>query len=230
MITLYQYSPKWGFNSSPFCLKIELMLRLYDMPFEIVDDFTKWKSPKGKLPTIEDEGAVIADSEFILEYLETKYGKSLNAGLTDYEKGICYAYKKMIEEHLYWIALYVRWFDEENWKITKQAYFGGYPEEVVNQVYAKTKRDFQGTGLGLHSKEELMKIGIKCLNSIYNLVKHKKSHYIFGDAFTEIDVIIYAFLIQITNAPMPSALKDHIKKLKELDDYISFLHDTWHEK
>ena len=96
MITLHQYAKKWGMNASPFCLKIELILRLFDFQFDIVDDMPKVKSPKGKLPVIEDNGKVVADSEFILDYLQEKYGKSLNAGLTDYEKGICYAYKKMI--------------------------------------------------------------------------------------------------------------------------------------
>lgn len=230
MITLYQYSPKWGINASPFCLKIELTLRLFDMPFEVVSDMQKIKSPKNKLPVIDDEGTLVADSEFILDYLEKTYGKSLNAGLSDYQKSISYAYKKMLEDHLYWVALYFRWFDPVNEKATREAYFKGYPEEIIGQVYAKTRRDFDGTGLGLHSKEELVIIGIKCLNSIYHLVKEKKGRYIFGDSFTEIDVIMYSFVGQILNAPISSPLKEHIKKLKELEHYLSFLHDTWHEK
>ena len=73
MITLHQYAKKWGMNASPFCLKIELILRLFDFQFDIVDDMPKVKSPKGKLPVIEDNGKVVADSEFILDNIPIRF-------------------------------------------------------------------------------------------------------------------------------------------------------------
>jgi glutathione S-transferase len=229
MIKLYQYNKHWGINASPFCLKIEKTLEVFKLPFESSDPFRETNEvekvtlPKGKLPYIADDGKVISDSEFILDYLYIKYGKSLNDNITKYEKAVAYAFKKMIEEHLYWVLVYSRWFDEENWnKFTKEAYFGDLPQNVAQMIIDKTKRDFIGTGIGIHSQEEIYALGMKDMEAINALVENKKGEFIFG-SFSEIDVILYSFLIQIKLPPHSSPLKDFLLANPKLLSYINFL-------
>lgn len=66
--------------------RVQLFLSLLGLPFEIVDvDLQKGahKQPDflrlnafGQVPVIEDDGAIVADSNAILIYLATKYGDS----------------------------------------------------------------------------------------------------------------------------------------------------------
>jgi hypothetical protein len=42
MITLYQFPPAWGvLNPSPFCMKVEMYLRMVELPSATVSDVTR---------------------------------------------------------------------------------------------------------------------------------------------------------------------------------------------
>jgi glutathione S-transferase len=81
MINLYAAGPGWDvYNLSPFVLKVDCYLRMVGLPYELssfqsLADFVQ--APKGKIPYIEDNGQKVADSGFILEYLQTTYGDRL---------------------------------------------------------------------------------------------------------------------------------------------------------
>ncbi len=54
----------------PFASRSEAYLRLADLPYETLSGAQYLrKAPKGKLPFIEDNDNIIADSSFILKYL-----------------------------------------------------------------------------------------------------------------------------------------------------------------
>jgi len=76
----------YGFPSSGHSHRAELMLSLLGLPSEfiLVDlkqgahksaDFTATINRFGQVPAIDDNGTVLADSNAILVYLATKYGK-----------------------------------------------------------------------------------------------------------------------------------------------------------
>ena len=83
MIKLYQFAPAFGLpNASPFCMKVETYLRMAGLPHELVNDGLRvMKAPKGKLPFIDDDGVVVADSTFIIEHLQRRYGAPLDEAL-----------------------------------------------------------------------------------------------------------------------------------------------------
>ena len=77
MITLHQFPPALGLpNASPFCLKLELYLRMAGLPYRNRYTLELHKAPKGKLPWIDDDGVTLADSGLIIEYLKGRYGDS----------------------------------------------------------------------------------------------------------------------------------------------------------
>ena len=56
MIELLQFHPAFGLmNASPFCMKVEVFLRLAGLPYRCADALPK-RMPKGKLPTLRDDG------------------------------------------------------------------------------------------------------------------------------------------------------------------------------
>lgn len=72
-----------GFALSGHCHRVELFLRLLDLPFEIVPvDLVRGEQRQpeflalnvfGQVPVIDDDGAVVADSNAILVYLALRY-------------------------------------------------------------------------------------------------------------------------------------------------------------
>ena len=108
MITLYQFAPVWGIpNLSPTCVKVETYLPMVNLPYEVRSAVPR-KGPKGKLPFIEDKGKRIADSRFIIEYLQQSYGIDPDKDLSRQERAISTAMQRMIDDDLYWVILYSR--------------------------------------------------------------------------------------------------------------------------
>ena len=67
MITLRQFPPALGLpNASPFCLKLELYLRMAGLPYRNRYTLELHRAPKGKLPWIDDDGIAMADSGLII--------------------------------------------------------------------------------------------------------------------------------------------------------------------
>ena len=92
---------------STFVLKLETYLRIADIPY--VEEFTFNHSSKGKMPYIKDDGNEVADSNFIISYLNKKFGKDLDKNLSPSERASSLAFKRLIEENLYWTLVYFNW-------------------------------------------------------------------------------------------------------------------------
>ena len=113
MITLYGFGQNLGLaDPSHFVLLVDCYLRATGLEFETVSDINDLKTaPKGKLPYMDVDGNMIADSAFILDYLKDNFGDPLDKDLNDKQKATCHAYKKMLEENLYWCMVWLRWID-----------------------------------------------------------------------------------------------------------------------
>ena len=114
MITLYTFGPFFGLpDASPFVMKGEMLLKLAKLEYQTS---TKGflRAPKGKLPYIDDNGTIVADSTLIRLHLEQKHGIDFDRALSARERGIAWAAEKMLEDHLYWVLVYWRWMKDEN--------------------------------------------------------------------------------------------------------------------
>ena len=74
MITLYGFNEAFGLvDASPFVLKVDVYLRMAGLEFERKSAISNLQhAPKGKLPYIVDGDKTIADSAFILDYLNAR--------------------------------------------------------------------------------------------------------------------------------------------------------------
>lgn len=138
MINFYAAGAGWGVpNLSPFVLKVDCYLRMVGLPYELCSfrslaDFVQ--APKGKIPYIEDNGQKVADSGFILEYLQTTYGDRLGERLSQRDQAIALGMRRLMEEHLYFVIGYARYVEEEIWQQYKRMLFDRYgstPTELV---------------------------------------------------------------------------------------------------
>lgn len=223
MIALYQFPSMWGLpNASPFCMKIETYLRMTNLPYEIIHADVR-KAPKAKLPYIADNGRVVADSGFIVEYLQARYGDTLDAALTPAQRAHALALRRLLEEHLYFATAYARWVALENWRVTKPAYFGFMPplvRRIVPELIRKRViRDLYGQGVGRHSTAEIYALGCADISALSDTLDDKP--YFMGDAPTSLDASAYATLANILLAPTVSPLKAHAQALPNLVSYVA---------
>ncbi len=214
MIKLYQFAPCWNLpNASPFCMKLETYLRMTKLPFETVSVMDLRKAPKGKLPYIDDNNYRIGDSSLIIHYLKQKHGDPLDANLTDTQKSQAVAIQRLLEEHLYWVVVYSRWADANNWPVTKKTFFGHLPSLIYfilpGIIRKKILRDLRCHGLGRHTREEIYQLGLDDLKALSTILNDQS--FMLGSEPTSIDAAAYAFLANILTTPESSPLQDFAK-------------------
>ena len=144
MITLYTFGRYFGLpDPSPFVMKAMLLLKFAGLPFHKDESSLKVnrvhdyiaavrkgfaRAPKGKMPYIDDDGTIVADSTFIRLHIEKKYGFDFDPGLGPEQKASAWAVEKMCEEHLYWALVAERWCIDENFaKGPAQFFFEAVP-------------------------------------------------------------------------------------------------------
>lgn len=225
MIRLYQFKTAWGLpNLSPFCMKLEVFLRICNLDYQVViADSPKIiaKSPKGKLPFIEDKGKFIGDSSFIIEYLKREYSLNPDHGLSNSELAVAHSFRRMFEENLYWAVLYSRWFMASNWEKTREAFFGDIPfpfNKIVSLIARRSSyKQLYGHGMGRHSEDEIFRIAIDDLRAITDFLADKE--FFMGDKPSSVDATAYAFLANIVDVPVESPVKAYAKSYDNITNY-----------
>lgn len=230
MITLYQFAPALGVRCpSPICLKLETYLRMVELPYQVAANTDVLKAPKKKLPYVTDDNRVIADSGFIISYLKETYGDPLDARLTPKQRGAMLGMRRLIEEHLYWVAFYFRWADDDNWKIIKDVFFEDIPMPmrlvIPTVVRRKAMRDLYGQGIGRHSRDEVLELGCENIRAISDFLSDQP--YLMGSEPTSLDATGYGMLLNLMRSSINSPLKDYALTFENLVAYCDRMHSRY---
>lgn len=229
MITLYKFVPipQWNLpDMSPFCLKVETYLRMSNHEYGTAVGDTR-KAPKGKLPFIEVDGQRIADSGAILAHLETK-GGALDVGFDAKQRATATAVRAMLEEHLYWIAVYFRWKEDAGWKLYKPMLLPlapalGVPSFVTPVMLSIARRQvlaaLHAQGTGRHTSEEVAATGARILDAVSDLMS-PEGPFFFGARPSTLDATVYAFLASVLFTPIEGPFLDHARKKANLVSYV----------
>ncbi|KAK3609001.1 hypothetical protein CHS0354_003900 [Potamilus streckersoni] len=200
---------------SPFAMKLETYLRMTEIPYTNV--FSRKFGPKGKIPWIELNGEVFADSSMIIEMLNQKFNKNVNTDLTPYQLAIARAMQKMVEENTYWTAILTRWlyFREESRRTL-------FPKNVPKLFMWWKGRNLRqmahGQGMGRHSQAEVTQIMKNDLQALSNFLG--TNAFFMGDKPTEVDCAIFGQLVQIKwNCPDFEGKKYLLEVCGNLSDY-----------
>jgi glutathione S-transferase len=230
-IKLHKFGEVWGIaDPSPFCLKVESFLREANVPYESVpfDPMrTLSKAPKGKLPFIEDEdGTLIGDSTLIIDWLSHKHGIDAEAPLSGEQRAVSLAFRRMLDEHLYWVGVYFRWFDEPGWSVIREAFFSDIPWAVRSMIVMMQRRRFaaalKAQGTGRHSRDEICRLGADDVQALSRLLADET--YFFGmPRPTLLDIWAHAFVGEIIVPPFDSPLKQATLRFGNLIDHFERL-------
>lgn len=196
MIKLYTFGPHFGLpDASPFVMKAEMLLKLAGVPYE-TDTRGLGKAPKGKLPYIRDDEAVIADSTLIRLHLEKKYKFDFDAALSTRERGIAWCIDKMLEDHYYWHLVYWRWLDAGNFEKGPRHFFNRVPAlirpVVVRLVLRNVRTRMHGHGLGRLDDYEKTLLCNRAIDSLSQVLGDNR--YLMGDKPCGADATAFAFV------------------------------------
>jgi glutathione S-transferase len=229
-VVFWQMPPIWGLpNASPFCMKLEVFLRMAKIPYVAKSIEGPPKSQSGKVPYIERaDGSLLWDSSRILETLSQEHGVDLDAGLTEQERAQGLLIKRLFEEELYFIALYTRWVDEQGWAITRPAYFDGMPWFVRTVIVPFVRRQIvgaaRGQGVGRLPEGYREKKGIEDVRALSTVLGDKP--YFLGRPST-LDCTAYAFLANAIEAPFHDPVVQELRKQANLVAYCERMKQTY---
>ena len=221
MIELLQFPRGPGLmNLSPFCMKAEVFLRLSGLPHRCINA-TPLRTPKGKLPVLRDEGRAVADSAAIVAYLQQRYAEKLPRSLVEPETPGLLALRRLLEEHLYFAMLWLRWVDPAGWAFTRPAFFGGMPPGLRRVVPAlvrrKIRRDLRGQGMGRHSGDEIVERAVADVGVLAAALGNDP--FYAGAEPGAIDATAYAFLANIVWVPLETPVKAAVRAQPNLVAY-----------
>jgi glutathione S-transferase len=233
MITLYQFYPTFGIpNASPFCLKLETYLRMVELPYQNQYTDNLSKAPKGKMPYIEDNKKIVADSNIVIEYLKETYGDRLDSHLSPADRGISLAMRRLIDENLYWALVYTRWEEDASWQILKEAYFGGLPPIVKNIVpiiaRKSSRQNLRGHGMGRHNAKEVYEIARLDITALADFLGDKL--YFFGDKPSSLDATAYGVLANILWVPIDTPLKEYANQFPQLERFCQRMKEKYYSE
>ena len=225
MIKLYQFPPAYGLpNMSPFCMKVETYLRMAGVPYECPRGADIFKSPKGKMPYIEDTsagGKIVADSTFIIDYLKATYGDKLDAHLSPHQRALGVVIQRTFEESLNWPVVYSRWIEDVGFETVKTAAFSKlkFPLRQLVPVFARRglRKQLHGQGTGRHSRDDIFAIGCRDVSALSELLGDQA--FFLGDEPTSLDATGYGFLANLLWVPIDLPIRAHAQKLPNLEAY-----------
>ncbi|MDZ4842708.1 MAG: glutathione S-transferase family protein [Hyphomicrobium aestuarii] len=221
MVTLYAFGPRYDApDLSPPCMKVHTLLRMAGLKYELnTNGFSK--APKGKLPFLDDDGTLVADSTFIRWHIEQKYGVDFDAGLDAVQRGDAWVYEKLCEDHLYFALLHSRWINEANFRAGPAKLFDFVPAPVRPLVRTIIRRDIRkslhGQGTGRHSPAEIDRLAIRGIDAIAAKLGDKP--WLMGDAPCAADASVHATLTGILCPLFSTPIRDAAERHPSLVAY-----------
>lgn len=211
MVRLYGFGPAPGLpDLSPFVIKAMTLLKMAGVSYT-VDTGGFRRAPKGKLPYIDDDGVIVADSTFIRLHLEKTRGVDFDAALTPIQRAQAWAIEKLCEDHLMWIVALHRWQDDENFARGLGPVFDKMIPAPVRPLGKWAARKgmawrFQQQGVGRFTTEELAVLGGRDVEALATQIAGRP--FLFGETPCAADAAVFALLALLMDPATASPTRD----------------------
>lgn len=221
MIVVYGFGAMFGLPEvSPFVIKTKVQLDMGKLPHR-VERGSPVDGPKSKLPYILDGNRKIADSTFIRAYIEATYGVELDQSLNVEQRAHCWAIERMLEDHLYWAILYVRWMDDANFTKGPAHFFDGVPEEQRDNARRvgreRVRQKIYDHGLGRHSDIEVAELDGRTIAALAALLGEKP--YLMGEEPCGADATAFGMIASALTPFFDTRLRANPLRYSNLVEY-----------
>ena len=229
MTTLYGWGPMFGCPSpSPYVMKTEMQLQMLGVQFDrAIADLDSVS--KHKAPYVEDDGAIIQDSNFIRAHFEDKLGKRLDDGLSPDQRAASWALERMAEGHLNKVMAWERWMKDSNFNKGPILFFSDVPEPMRAQVCAEVREGIRATndgdGFGRHSDAERLQLADWDLQAISAQLADQD--YLFGDWPTVADASVSAVLMSCATDFFDTPLVELVSSKPNLTAYLGRIKEVF---
>lgn len=234
MIKLHKFGPSFGLpDASPFVMKVETYLRLTGQPYETVTGDVR-KAPRRQLPVAEIDGKIVPDSSAIVAALEARRAEKLDAHLDGRQRAIATAFKSMLEEHLYFAILYMRWTTDDGWAVfepTLREMLGrmGVPGMlrgmVAGQARKYTVERTARQGIGRRPRGEVVASCQQMVDAF--AAQLGDGPFFFGDRPSTFDATAYAFAAGALCPAFDNEVRKHAAGKANLVAYEQRLKDKY---
>ncbi len=214
MIVLHTFGPALGLpDPSPFVMKTMIHLRMAGVEYEVRRGMASLqRSPRHKLPFIEDKGRAIADSTLIREYLEEAYGIDFDAGYDARDRAIAYSVQKMLEESAYFAAVHRRWVRPEGWEVIRREMLGVIPPAlrwlIAPRIRNKVRQQLIAQGTGRMTDSEIDMIAERAARAVADILGDNP--YLLGERPSAADATVLALLLAGSSSLFPGPIRDSI--------------------
>ena len=231
MIKLYCYGPGWTVPCiSPYVSKVSYYMALAGIDHQLIgaNPFTlQVDTPYGKLPTIDDDGVIVADSTAIISYLEETKGGRLDGDATPVERAVMLAFNRLLDEHFYWAAvIQPRWREQANWELYVPIICGGVqPDPGLRDNLEAFRRmvmaEFDGQGMGRLDAAAVYARARADVDALANQLGSKP--YFMGDKPRSIDANVLSLTKHVLETPFAFDTKDYMATKTNLVAYVDRL-------
>lgn len=206
---------------SPFTYKAEALLAMAHLDYVKIPA-TPELMPQGKVPVLRDAGALIPDSSLIQRHLETRHGLAADRDLDAMERAVAEAFRRMTEEHLRNVLVYMRWTDPALEEAMLTNVFSQVPEPQRRAVFEDVRGQVAATlnaqGISRHSREDVYRFGCDDLDAIATWLGDKP--FFMGERPTSVDATIVGVLYQLFSLDAETPLTRHARSIPTLPAYV----------
>jgi glutathione S-transferase len=198
MIVLHQ------FEISPFCDKVRRILQFKKLPYETREVPTvhaltgqiRRRNGTGKLPYLEDDGRMVADSSEIARYLEERYPTPPILPSDPAARARCHVLEDWADESLYFYEMLLRFMLPHNAKrwipVLVRADAAPVRAGAPMLVPRTLKKQLEAQGLGRKKLDDVLRDLDRHLDAVDGWLGEGK--WLVGDALTLADISVYAQL------------------------------------
>jgi glutathione S-transferase len=226
-IVVHQFPAIDGVQVGPFCLKLTTWLQIAGLPFTASANLRSDRAPKGKMPYATIDGELVADSQIIIDRL--KAIADPDAWLSAEQKAQAVAVQRMVEDHLYFILVCMRWVEPTAFASMKEQYFAKMPSLLRKVIPALIRRgvvrNMRGHGMSRHSNAELLAMAEADFSSLSTLLGDKP--FFMGDKPCSLDAIVYGQLVTISCFKWQSPFKDLCDQKPNLMAFIQRMQNDY---
>ncbi len=213
----------WGLlGPSPFCVKLEVILRMRGDAYELRPTLSTARSPRGKLPWIEHAGQRVADSGVIVQRLERASDVLGEAEVPPDARARAHLTQRTVEESLYFVLVAERWRDPAIRARYTNDLFAGLPKParpLVGHVAARVlERQLWQQGAGRHDLEVLREVARRDLASVAWALGD--APYFTGARPRAVDASVFGLLANLWHIPIDGPLRQAVARHENLVQFV----------
>lgn len=166
--------------------------------------------------------------------LEAKRPDKLDAHLDAGQRAVALAFKSMLEEHLYFGVLYMRWACDDGWAVFEPSLRGmlgtmGVPS-LLRGAVAKSARKYtvgrtKIQGMGRKPRAEVAAICSQLLDALAERLGDRK--YFCGDRPSTYDATVYGFSLGALCPAFDNEVRRHAATKKNVVAYVERMKEQY---